>query len=81
MAPACHRLRAKAERGTATLQVHGTQDWVVPCSHGRTLQKLAPNSHEPLWCHGRGHNDLPEEDVFSHLRDFLDDLRVESADR
>jgi hypothetical protein len=54
---------------------------VVPCSHGRTLHKLAPNSHEPLWCHGRGHNDLPEEDVFSHLRDFLDDLRVGSADR
>ena len=32
--------------------LHGTRDWVVPCSHGRTLHKLAQHSSEPLWVGG-----------------------------
>ena len=51
--------------------LHGTRDWVVPCSHGRTLHKLAQHSSEPLWVGGKGHNDMPEDDIFRHICGFV----------
>ena len=54
--------------------LHGTDDWVVPCSHGRTLHNLAQHSREPLWVGGKGHNDMPEADIFRHIYDFVRDL-------
>ena len=55
--------------------LHGTRDWVVPCSHGRTLHKLAQHSSEPLWVGGRGHNDMPEAEIFRHICGFVADLK------
>ena len=54
--------------------VHGTADWVVPCSHGRTLHRLAQHSCEPLWVSGKGHNNMPEADIFRHVAGFVADL-------
>ena len=54
--------------------LHGTADWVVPCSHGRTLHRLALHSCEPLWARGKGHNDMPEADIFRHICGFVAEL-------
>ena len=52
--------------------VHGTADLVVPCSHGRQLHALSHNPHPPLWVQGAGHNDVPEEALFAHVRGFVE---------
>ncbi len=55
--------------------VHGTADEVVPCSNGRALARLCRHGlHEPLWCEGKGHNDMNEREVFEYARGFLDSL-------
>ena len=55
---------------------HGTEDEVVPCWNGRKLHALcAERAFEPLWCNGRGHNDMDEEAVLAWARSFLDSLR------
>jgi len=51
--------------------LHGTRDWVVPCSHGRALHSLAPDARDPLWLGGRGHNDMPENAIFRHVGGFV----------
>lgn len=42
------------------LIVHGTDDKVVPCSHGKRLYDLLQKPHEPLWVQNAGHNDMLE---------------------
>ena len=54
--------------------MHGTADRVVPCWNGRKLLEKAADGHEPLWCNGRGHNDMPEETCLAHAAGFLDFL-------
>ena len=51
---------------------HGTVDRVVPCWNGRMLHQMAAEAHEPLWCEGRGHNDMDTETVLIWARRFLD---------
>mmetsp|Transcript_6981 Transcript_6981/g.11246 ORF Transcript_6981/g.11246 Transcript_6981/m.11246 type:complete len:256 (-) Transcript_6981:197-964(-) len=57
-----------------TCIVHGTADCVVPCHNGRALyhelQKRG-KAATPLWIEGRGHNDLPESQVWQHVKEFL----------
>ena len=54
--------------------MHGTADKVVPCWNGRRLLARAADPHEPLWCEGHGHNDMPEERCLAHASRFLDYL-------
>ena len=55
---------------------HGTDDFVVPLWNGHKLHSLCADPHTPLWCEGRGHNDLDEEVVFEYMRGFLDQLKA-----
>lgn len=57
------------------LIIHGTQDEVVPFSHGEHLYSMLKKPHEPLWVEGAGHNDLLEIGTHSiprSIRGFLD---------
>eukprot|EP01062_Namystynia_karyoxenos_P044994 TRINITY_DN33315_c0_g1_i4.p2 TRINITY_DN33315_c0_g1~~TRINITY_DN33315_c0_g1_i4.p2 ORF type:complete len:269 (+),score=64.97 TRINITY_DN33315_c0_g1_i4:70-876(+) len=63
--------------------IHGTEDRVVPFSHGRGLHALCRRPHPPLWVPNAGHNNV-EHVQGSHafhdaLRSFLDTLRAPSA--
>lgn len=40
------------------LVIHGTEDQVIPFSHGRRLHDAAPGPTRALWVEGAGHNDL-----------------------
>lgn len=40
------------------LVIHGTDDEVIDFSHGLAIQERAPNTVEPLWVEGAGHNDV-----------------------
>jgi abhydrolase domain-containing protein 17 len=42
------------------LVIHGTEDEVIPLSHGRRLFREAPEPKRSLWVEGAGHNDLME---------------------
>lgn len=55
------------------LVIHGTEDEVIPFSHGRRLHAAAPAGVRPLWVEGAGHNDLLQEagsDYWITIRDF-----------
>lgn len=57
-----------------TCIMHGTHDNVVPCRNGRALYaslEVRGKAAIPLWVEGRGHNDMPESQVFSHMRNFI----------
>ncbi|KAL0557488.1 hypothetical protein IC582_006032 [Cucumis melo] len=54
------------------LVIHGTEDEVVDCSHGRQLWELCKDKYEPLWLKGGNHCDLelfPQ--YLTHLRNFI----------
>ena len=54
--------------------VHGTRDDEVPIEHGKIIVKNAPQSYEPFWVNGAGHNDLLEvagDAFFVRLKAFL----------
>ena len=40
------------------LVIHGTDDEVIDFSHGLAIHDRAPNTVEPLWVEGGGHNDI-----------------------
>ncbi|XP_028761872.1 alpha/beta hydrolase domain-containing protein 17B-like [Neltuma alba] len=67
------------------LVMHGTEDEVVDCSHGKQLWELSNEKFEPLWLQGGNHCNLelyPE--YLSHLKKFISAVekmpRVQSAD-
>ena len=41
------------------LIIHGTEDEVIPVSHGRRLYEVAAEPKEALWIEGAHHNDVP----------------------
>jgi fermentation-respiration switch protein FrsA (DUF1100 family) len=41
------------------LVIHGTEDEVIPVSHGRRLYAIAAEPKESLWVEGAHHNDVP----------------------
>ncbi|KAK4426280.1 Alpha/beta hydrolase domain-containing protein 17C [Sesamum alatum] len=54
------------------LVIHGTNDDVVDCSHGKQLWELSKQKYEPLWVDGGNHCDLelyPE--YIKHLKSFI----------
>ncbi|XP_057961396.1 uncharacterized protein LOC131153241 [Malania oleifera] len=54
------------------LVMHGTDDEVVDCSHGKQLWELCKEKYEPLWLKGGNHCNLelyPE--YLKHLRKFI----------
>ncbi|KAJ4712474.1 alpha/beta hydrolase domain-containing protein 17B-like [Melia azedarach] len=54
------------------LVIHGTDDEVVDCSHGKQLWELCQEKYEPLWLKGGNHCDLelfPE--YLKHLKKFI----------
>ncbi|CAA6671333.1 unnamed protein product [Spirodela intermedia] len=54
------------------LVIHGTDDDVVDCSHGKQLWELSKEKSEPLWLSGGGHCNLelfPE--YIRHLKKFV----------
>ena len=64
------------------LIVHGTDDRVVPCAHGRALYAALQGrphhvDYPPRWLPGRGHNDMPEQYCLAQCRAFVDWLQVE----
>ena len=40
------------------LVIHGTEDEVIDFSHGLAIYERAPNTVDPLWVEGAGHNDV-----------------------
>ncbi|KAI3452166.1 hypothetical protein Pfo_008831 [Paulownia fortunei] len=60
------------------LVIHGTEDDVVDCSHGKQLWELCKEKYEPLWVKGGNHCDLelyPE--YIKHLKKFI--LAIEKS--
>ncbi|KAK1291141.1 hypothetical protein QJS10_CPB17g00393 [Acorus calamus] len=60
------------------LVIHGTDDEVVDCSHGKRLWELSKQKYEPLWLKGGNHCNLelfPE--YIKHLKKFI--LAVEKT--
>ena len=54
------------------LVIHGMEDDMVDFSHGVGLYERAPNTVEPLWVPGAGHNDIEEyPQFFERLWQFL----------
>jgi len=63
--------------------IHGTQDEIVPCRHGRGLYKrcqLAGNAYDPFWVEDADHNNLESQAgdaFFDRIRRFLEHLDSE----
>ncbi|KAK1268287.1 hypothetical protein QJS04_geneDACA006684 [Acorus gramineus] len=60
------------------LVIHGTDDEVVDCSHGKRLWELSKQKYDPLWLKGGNHCNLelfPE--YIKHLKKFI--LAVEKT--
>ncbi|XP_009786097.1 uncharacterized protein LOC107789311 [Nicotiana tabacum] len=54
------------------LVIHGTEDEVVDCSHGKQLYELCKEKYEPLWIAGGGHCNLELYPVYiKHLKKFV----------
>ena len=58
---------------------HGTEDEVVPCDNGRALHGQCQQPFEALWLEGRGHNDIPHDDMLEYARSFVEALRAGSG--
>ena len=58
--------------------IHGTRDTVVPCAGARALLDQARQREKSIvrerFLDGFGHNDMPYDQVFAFLHDFLNDL-------
>ncbi|WOL12325.1 protein ABHD17B-like [Canna indica] len=54
------------------LVIHGTEDDVVDCSHGKRLWELCKEKYEPLWVSGGNHCNLELfPDYIRHLKKFI----------
>ena len=54
-----HNLRHIRQVHAPVLVVHGTDDEVIPVSHGRRLYEAAGEPKQALWIDGAHHNDVP----------------------
>lgn len=57
--------------------IHGTQDKVVPCSHGQLLHSLVRRPVSPLWVERAGHNDLEyvaETAYYDRMQRFVEEI-------
>lgn len=63
-----------------TLVIHGTEDEIVPITHGYELHSKCENAVEPLFLESAGHNDVglfPQYMV--RLREFVNELSASTA--
>ncbi|KAG7020186.1 Protein ABHD17C, partial [Cucurbita argyrosperma subsp. argyrosperma] len=59
------------------LVIHGTEDKVVDCSHGKQLWELCKDKYEPLWLKGGSHCDLElYPQYLNHLRKFISAIQT-----
>ncbi|KAK3122026.1 hypothetical protein QOZ80_8BG0664130 [Eleusine coracana subsp. coracana] len=64
------------------LVIHGTNDDVVDCSHGKRLWELSQQKYEPLWIEGGDHSNLEYFPVFvRHLKKFLSAIKKLPAEK
>lgn len=66
-------LRHMRDVRAPVLVVHGTEDEVIPFSHGQRLYEAAPEPKRRLWVEGAGHNDLVQTaggDYWTALQEF-----------
>jgi abhydrolase domain-containing protein 17 len=54
-----HNLRHIRRVRAPVLVIHGTEDEVIPVSHGRRLYEAAGQPKQALWVEGAHHNDVP----------------------
>jgi fermentation-respiration switch protein FrsA (DUF1100 family) len=54
-----HNLRHIRRVRCPVLVIHGTDDEVIPVSHGRRLYEAAGQPKQALWIEGAHHNDVP----------------------
>lgn len=58
---------------TVVLVIHGTEDEVIDFSHGLCIYERAPNTVDPLWIEGAGHNDVEQyRSYLVRLQKFVD---------
>ncbi|XP_062196021.1 uncharacterized protein LOC133899099 isoform X2 [Phragmites australis] len=58
------------------LVIHGTNDDIVDCSHGKRLWELCQQKYEPLWIEGGDHGNLETFPVYvRHLKKFLSAMK------
>ena len=67
--PSLHSIEKIVNVRSKVLVIHGTDDDVIDFRHGLAIHDRAPNTVEPLWVEGAGHNDV---ELF---RPYLDRLR------
>ncbi|WVZ92394.1 hypothetical protein U9M48_038464 [Paspalum notatum var. saurae] len=64
------------------LVIHGTNDDVVDCSHGKRLWELCQQKYEPLWIEGGDHGNLEKFPVYiRHLKKFLSAIKKLPAEK
>ncbi|XVF54597.1 hypothetical protein PTKIN_Ptkin05aG0194400 [Pterospermum kingtungense] len=62
------------------LVIHGTNDDVVDCSHGKKLWELCQEKYEPLWVKGGNHCDLElYSEYIRHLKKFISTVEKSSS--
>ncbi len=75
-----HTDRAVAAITSPILIFHGSQDRIVPVSHGRTLRDLSAKSKEVRYVeYNCGHNDFPGDDTqdyLTNIRQFLETQNI-----
>lgn len=64
-----HSIEKVQQVRSKVLVIHGTEDEVIDFSHGLAIFERAPNTVDPLWVEGAGHNDV---ELYSQ---YLDRLR------
>ena len=69
LSPSHHSIEKIVNVRSKLLVIHGTDDDVIDFRHGLAIHDRAPNTVEPLWVEGAGHNDV---ELF---RPYLDRLR------
>ncbi|GMI76725.1 hypothetical protein like AT4G24760 [Hibiscus trionum] len=64
------------------LIIHGTNDDVVDCSHGKQLWELCQEKYEPLWIKGGNHCDLEHyPEYIRHVKKFISTVEKTSPRR
>ncbi|XP_015695796.2 alpha/beta hydrolase domain-containing protein 17B [Oryza brachyantha] len=64
------------------LVIHGTNDDIVDCSHGKQLWEMCQNKYEPLWIEGGDHCNLETFPVYiRHLKKFISAIEKLPAEK
>eukprot|EP00931_Biecheleriopsis_adriatica_P036127 TRINITY_DN20822_c0_g1_i1.p1 TRINITY_DN20822_c0_g1~~TRINITY_DN20822_c0_g1_i1.p1 ORF type:complete len:282 (+),score=64.33 TRINITY_DN20822_c0_g1_i1:133-978(+) len=61
--------------------MHGTADEVVPFHNGEALQAKLQRPYEMYKAEGYGHNNMPQEMCFDHIKDFIRHVSAQQTKR